>query len=234
MKKLLFFLLIVSKLHAQSICVSADCKDTIRFPQDTITLNGTVTSGEGVKSTLWTVRVGTATIDSAAKQVTVARGLSKGNQTLFVFLLTGTSNKGAAGTAFDSVVYVGNKPPVAVTGPTINDTTNTAFLSGSNSFDPEGFPVTYLWSQFSGPNTATFSSTTMANPIVSNLVNGTYNFTLTVTDNGGLIGTATQIVNVSIVTQVKTVITTTVVTTKYFSNNTTTTTTTTNTVTTIP
>jgi K319L-like, PKD domain len=212
MKKILFLLLIVSKLQAQSICVSADCKDTIRYPQDSISLNGTVTSGEGVKSTLWSVRAGIATIDNPAAQVTVARGLSKGGSTIFVFLLTGTSNKGAIGTAFDSVVYVPNKPPQAVTGPTINDTTNTAVLSGSGSFDPEGFPITYLWTQVSGPNTAVINTVTMSNPLVTGLVNGSYLFRVTVTDNGGLTSTATQTVNVAIpVFVVKTV--TTVVTT---------------------
>jgi protein-disulfide isomerase len=209
MKKILFLLLLVSKLHAQSICVSADCKDTVRYPQDSVTLNGLVTSGEGVKSTLWSVRTGIATIDNAGSQVTVARGLSKGG-TLFVFLLTGTSNKGAVGTAFDSVVYVPNKPPQAVTGPTLNDTTNTAFLSGSNSFDAEGFPLTYSWVQVSGPNAAVITTTTMANPIASGLINGTYVFRLTVTDNGGLTSTATQTVVMTPVV-VKTV--TTIVTT---------------------
>lgn len=227
MKKLLFLLFIVSKLHAQSICVSADCKDTVKYPQDTVTLNGVVTSGEGVKSTLWSIRIGVGTIDNVNAQVTVARGLSKGGSTLFVFLLTGTSNKGAIGTAFDSVVYVPNKPPQAVTGATINAVVNTATLSGSGSFDAEGYPLTYAWTQVSGPNTAVINTATMANPIASGLVNGAYVFRLTVTDNGGLTSTATQTVNVAIpVTQVKTVI----VTTKYFSDGTTTVTT----VTTIP
>lgn len=220
MKKLLFLLLIISKVHAQSICVSVDCKDTIRYPQDSVSLNGLVTSGEGVKSTVWSIRTGIATIDSVNKQVTVARGLAKGGSTLFVFQLVGTSTKGAIGTAFDSVVYVPNKPPQAVCGQTINDTTSTAVLSGSGSFDVEGLPITYNWTQVSGPNTATINTATMANPLVTGLVNGTYVFRLLVTDQGGLTSTATQSVIVNIpVRIVKTV--TTVVT--YYSDGTTTT-----------
>lgn len=242
MKKWLSILLILFSQFAKSqtanICVSVDCKSTVNYPVDTATLNGILTSvsPDAVKSALWSMKVGTAKIDSPNKAVTVGRGFAAGGATLYVFQLTGTSVNGATGTGQDSIVYVPNKPPTAVCGPTINDTLTSATLSGSGSFDPEGLPITYSWVQFSGPNTAVFSSVSMANPIVSGLITGTYNFTLTVTDQGGLKGTATQLVNVAlpVVTLIKTVTVTTVTVTKYYSNNTSTSTTTTTTVTTTP
>lgn len=215
----------------QSICVSVDCRDTVRYPA-TITLNGLTTSADGVKSRLWSIKSGSGSINNVNVDTTFATATTSG---LYIYQLTGTSNKGAVGTAFDSVIYVSNKPPVAVVGQSLASTDGTAVLSGSNSTDPEGLPLTYLWSELSGPSTAVITSPTMANPIVSGMINGTYVFKLIVVDKGGLTSTASQLVAVNIpVTQVKTVIVTTVVTTKYFSNNTTTTTTTTNTVTTVP
>lgn len=223
MKKLLLILLVFASinLHGQSICVSADCKDTVRYPQDTVTLNGIVTSTDGVKSIKWTVAIGSGvTIDNSNVAVTVARKLSASG--LYVFVLTGTSNKNAVGTARDTVVYVGNKPPQAVTGPTVNTSQTTAVLSGSGSFDAEGLPITYLWAQLSGPNAAVINTATMSNPLVSGLVGGTYVFRLTVTDKGGLTSTATQSV-VMAPTIVKTVTTVTT----YYSDGTTKTVTTT-------
>jgi hypothetical protein len=219
-----FILLIISiGSKAQSICTSVTCKDTVNYPIDTVALNGIVTSPDGISSTTWQVAVGTAKIDSPKKQVTVARGLSKGGS-VFVFILTGISNKGAIGSAFDTVIYVGNKPPVAVVGQSISSIDGTAILSGSNSTDPEGFPLTFSWKQLSGPTTAAIASPAMANPIVSGMINGTYVFTLTVTDQGGLTSSASQLVQVTApVTIIKTV--TTVVT--YYSDGTTKTVTTT-------
>ena len=190
-------------LNAQTsnICVSADCKDTVRYPQDTITLNVTVsiTSPDALKSILWTNKVGTSKIDNPSAASTVGRGLAAGGSKLYVYQVTGTSVNGAVGTAMDSVVYVPNQPPVALVGPPILDsTTTTVTLSGSNSTDPEKQPLTFLWTQVSGPNTATITSPTLSNPIVSNLVNGAYSFKLTVTDPGGLSSSVTQTVTVAI------------------------------------
>jgi hypothetical protein len=224
MKLLIYCLLIFVSVRcsAQSICVSVNCKDTVKYPQDTVTLNSIVTSGDGIKSTKWSVTSGVATIDSPFALNTVARKLSSSG--VYVFSLTAITNQGATATAFDTVIYIGNKPPKAIVGANFTDTTNTAVLSGSNSTDPEGLPLTYSWIQSSGPNAATINTPTMANPLLSGLVNGTYVFTLTVKDSGGLTSSASQTVTVAIpVTLVKTV----TVITKYWSDGTTTVTTTT-------
>src|SRR5258708_1278144 len=148
MKHLIGFLLLVFSIgsQAQSICVSVDCKHTVNYPIDSVVLSGVVTSPDGISSTTWQVAVGIAKIDSPKNQVTVARGLSKGGN-IFVFTLTGVSVKGAVGSAFDTVVYIGNKPPVAIVGPSMASVDGTAVLSGSSSTDPEGLPLTFSWKQ---------------------------------------------------------------------------------------
>lgn len=220
MKYFIGFLLLFSSIVSQSqnICVSVTCKDTVKYPIDSVVLNSVVTSSDGIASTTWQVATGTAKIDSPKNQITVARGLSKGGN-IFVFIMVGVSGKGAVGSAFDTVVYIGNKPPVAVVGQPIVSTDGTAVLSGSNSTDPEGLPLTFSWKQLSGPNTATIASPVMSNPIVSGMINGAYVFTLTVTDQAGLTSSASQSVqvNIPVVTIIKTV--TTVVT--YYSDGTT-------------
>ncbi|WP_449405083.1 PKD domain-containing protein, partial [Hymenobacter ginkgonis] len=67
--------------------------------------------------------------------------------------------------------------PVANAGPnrTLTLPTNTTTLAGSGT-DADGTVSTYTWSQVSGPNTATFSSKTVAVPTVSALVAGSYVF----------------------------------------------------------
>jgi PKD domain len=201
--------------NGQNICVSVDCKDTITYPQTSVTLNGIVTSSDGVKSVLWKVTSGTSVIANTTVDSTTATLSTSGT---YVYLLTGTSLKGAVGTAFDTVIYVGNKPPVAVVGQSLASTNGTATLSGDKSTDPEGLPLTYKWSQLSGPTAAIIDSPTIANPSVSAMVTGTYVFKLTVTDSGGLSSSASQLVAVNLpVTIIKTV--TTIVT--YYSDGTT-------------
>jgi hypothetical protein len=98
-----------------------------------------------------------------------------------------------------------NQVPVANAGldKTITLPSSSVLLEGSGS-DADGSVAIYQWSQVSGPNTATFSSKTVAQPTVSGLVEGSYVFSLLVTDNGGATSTADQVsvkVNKSISTQ---------------------------------
>ncbi|WP_165917366.1 malectin domain-containing carbohydrate-binding protein [Flaviaesturariibacter aridisoli] len=87
-----------------------------------------------------------------------------------------------------------NAAPVADAGAdkAITLPTNSVLLNGSGT-DADGTIATYNWSQVSGPNTASFSSRTVAAPTVSGLVQGTYVFALVVGDNGGAISTADQV-----------------------------------------
>lgn len=75
-------------------------------------------------------------------------------------------------------------------------TTTAALLSATASNSTGGKVVGYLWSQVSGPNTATFDLLASPLPIVSGLTAGTYIFQVLVTDNGWSTSTATVQVTV--------------------------------------
>ena len=59
---------------------------------------------------------------------------------------------------------------------------STVQLTGSG-VDPDGGEVSFLWTQSAGPNTAALNGQTTSTLNVSNLIQGTYIFTLTVTDD---------------------------------------------------
>ena len=87
------------------------------------------------------------------------------------------------------------RPPFANAGVNqyINSTTTT--LYGSGSFQQEGTLTKYEWMKVSGPN-AIIASPTSKNTAVSGLINGTYEFKLTVTNNKGVTGTSLVTVKV--------------------------------------
>lgn len=82
-----------------------------------------------------------------------------------------------------------NKPPVAKAGIDISIKlpVNSTVLSGSGT-DSDGTISGYSWSRISGPTTFAFGNQFAASTPVNNLVQGTYTFRLTVTDNKGLTG----------------------------------------------
>lgn len=90
-----------------------------------------------------------------------------------------------------------NQPPTANAGQniTIILPVNTVTLSGSGS-DPDGTIVSYSWSKVSGPSAFSIASPLQAQTAINNLVQGTYDFRLTVTDNQG--ATATDQVRVTV------------------------------------
>ena len=81
-----------------------------------------------------------------------------------------------------------NNPPIAVAGPdrAITLPTDSVLLDGSSSNDPDGRISDWLWTKISGP--APFNIIRSSDSItkVKTLVDGTYQFELKVTDNGGL------------------------------------------------
>jgi len=88
-------------------------------------------------------------------------------------------------------VVGGNVPPVARAGADVSMTlpANSTTLNGSTSGDQDGTIVSYSWTRISGPTQFTIANSTAASTSLSNLVQGTYVFRLTVNDNAGATGT---------------------------------------------
>lgn len=81
-----------------------------------------------------------------------------------------------------------NKPPKVYAGvdQNIKLPVDSILLNGVGT-DDDGTVVSYLWTKLSGP-TVTIDSANRPQAIVKNLVQGVYDFELTVTDNLGAIG----------------------------------------------
>jgi hypothetical protein len=89
------------------------------------------------------------------------------------------------------------KDPIENLAPVVNAGKDTTFnlslpkdsirLSGSAT-DPDGTVVSYLWSQVSGPNTATITTPGSTSTFVDKVIAGTYVFQLMATDNKGATG----------------------------------------------
>jgi hypothetical protein len=82
-------------------------------------------------------------------------------------------------------VRTGNDPPVADAGPDqIGVAAGTIALDGSGSFDPDGDPITFLWSQIAG-QAVSISGMTTPRPTFPAGEGQSYSFRLTVKDDRG-------------------------------------------------
>ena len=165
---------------------------TITLPINTITVSGSGSDADGtVVSYAWTKISGPSsyTIVNATSAVTAINGLVQG---VYQFQLKVTDNNGA--TAIDvmqvTVNAASNQPPVANAGSdkTITLPTNSLSVSGSGS-DADGTVVSYVWTKISGPSSYNIVNPTSAVTTINGLVQGVYQFELTVTDNNGATGT---------------------------------------------
>jgi Secretion system C-terminal sorting domain len=77
--------------------------------------------------------------------------------------------------------------PIANAGPDASTVlpADSILLDGSKSYNPGGGSLTYKWSQVSGPSTVLIVSDTLVKPMLQNLVQGTYQMMLTVTNSQG-------------------------------------------------
>lgn len=102
-----------------------------------------------------------------------------------------------------TLVGSGGIPPTVTMGSNQNITlpTSSVGISGSAVANSPATSISsYLWTQYSGPNSASLSSTTATNITVSGLIAGTYKFQLTATDNLG--NSASGLVQVQVNTAV--------------------------------
>ncbi|MCW1923697.1 tandem-95 repeat protein [Luteolibacter arcticus] len=118
---------------------------------------------------------------------------SLGSHTLVATPFTAASGGGTVGSPTTLNFTVINTPPsgspVASAGSdrSITLPTSSVVINGSGT-DSGGSISGYSWSQVSGPSNATLSGGGTANLTASGLVQGSYVFRLTVTDNSGLTG----------------------------------------------
>lgn len=181
----------------QGVAVSAGVDVTLFLPTNSTTITGLASTSSGtITSYNWTKVSGPAVTITNPNAPTVS--LSNMVSGVYTFRLTATNSLGQTG--FDDVkvtITSGNQSPVANAGPnqTITLPTNSINLTGSGS-DPDGTIVSYLWTKVSGP-TATMGGTNTTVLSLTNLLQGTYVFSLTVTDNQGATGSATVTVTVN-------------------------------------
>jgi gliding motility-associated-like protein len=161
---------------------------TLQLPTNSTTLSGSGTDPDGTITTyLWTKQSGpAATLTNANTPTLQLTGLVVGT---YVFRLTVTDNNSATAFAQATVtVSAANQAPTANAGgnKTIQLPTNSTTLTGSGS-DVDGSITTYAWIKVSGP-AATLTNAASAVLSLSGLVQGTYIFRLTVTDNNSASG----------------------------------------------
>src|SRR5665213_2816392 len=179
---------------------------TVTLPTNSVTLSGNGTDADGtIVAYLWTKKAGPAgsAISLPSSSSTTVNGLIQGDYT---FELTVTDNQGATGT---DTVHIKVNPAINIapsanagSNQTIVLPTDNVTLRGSGN-DPDGAVASYTWAKITGPSGSTIVNPNSANTIVSGLVQGVYQFELTVTDSKGAVGkdTVKVIVNSPVVTQ---------------------------------
>ncbi len=180
----------VNPAENQAPIIAAGDFKQITLPTNSVTVNDAVArDNDGtIASLLWTQDAGpnTATISGATTIEPTFSGLVEG---LYDFRLTGTDDDGASSFGLVSVRVnpAENQAPIIAAGDfkQITLPTNSVTVNDAVARDNDGTIASLLWSQDSGPNTATISNGTTIEPTFSGLVEGLYEFRLTGTDDDG-------------------------------------------------
>jgi hypothetical protein len=176
--------------------VGAGSAQTIQLPVSSVTLSGTATGNGGatITGTAWTELSGpvTATIVNATGLSTGVSGLTTAGT--YVFQLKATDNNGLSNTATVTVTVQAAAPPVNVpptvsagSDQTIQLPVNAATLSGTATGNGGATITGTVWTEVSGPVTATIANAAGLSTGVSGMtIAGSYVFELKATDNNGL------------------------------------------------
>jgi Secretion system C-terminal sorting domain/Right handed beta helix region len=176
---------------------------TITLPVNTASLNGTGTDPDGtIVSYAWTKIAGptAGTLANATSASATASGLVQG---LYQYELKVTDNAGGIAkdtmqVTVNAAIPPPNQLPTANAGADITITLpiNTASVNGTGT-DPDGTIVSYAWTKIAGPTAGTLANATSASATASGLVQGLYQYELTVIDNAGGIAKDTMQVTVN-------------------------------------
>ena len=177
----------------------AGLDQAITLPMNIVTLSGSGSDADGtIASYNWTKISGPSgsTIVNPTTAATDITGLVQG---VYQFQLQVTDNNGATATDVISITVnaAANIPPVADAGldQTITLPVNIVTLSGSGS-DVDGTIASYNWTKISGPSGSTIVNPGSAATDITGLVQGVYQFQLSVTDNNG--ATATDVISITV------------------------------------
>jgi hypothetical protein len=165
---------------------NAGADEVITLPVNAVTLNGSSSFDPGgtIHSFTWAKISGPSegTITNAGQSIAVSGNLVGG---IYEFELTVVDNNGAIGKDVKQVIV--NIPPTALAGRNkyFSLPKDSTTLDGSESVDPDGIIALHRWRQIMGPTLATVRNAQQSITVVNHLRAGTYQFTLTVSDNHG-------------------------------------------------
>lgn len=146
----------------------------------------------------WSVPAGLIVTGNLTDPVIKVRVPATGFQSSYTVSLT-VSDGSKTGTNSYTFTVVGgvSQPPVAaISGNNTVSAGATGTLSGVNSFDPEGQPLSYFWTLPANVTATSVTGSALTYTAPSVLVDQPLTFKLTVTDVDGLSSTASQIVTV--------------------------------------
>jgi hypothetical protein len=166
-----------------------------------VSLSGkvTLTGTSPIVSTIWNQLSGPNQVQ-ILDNTSLTTVFNFGNNGSYVFELVVTDVSGNIVTSQITYNFTlqPDQPPIVDPGPDqliVLPSTNW-FVNGTNSSDPNGGVLTFLWSQVSGPNTAGFVNNTQAFTNLTNLISGVYQFQLIATNQRDCSSTGTTLVYV--------------------------------------
>jgi len=158
------------------------------LPANSTALDGSSSSmpGGGALTYVWTKVSGPASFNITGDS-TANPSISNLVEGTYQLKLTVTSTTGTSATDFINIVVAASPVAVANAGSDISLTlpSNSTALNGSASYSTGGGILTYAWSKVSGPASFNIVNENTASPTISNLVEGSYQIKLTVTNTQG-------------------------------------------------
>jgi hypothetical protein len=189
---------ITSNLLFSPPSVSAGGNQTINAPVNSVTLSATATAGGGgpIVSSTWSELSGpnAANLVTPGSLSTTASNLIVGT---YQFQILVTDSLGSTASSTTLVIVQPVIPPKANAGAnqTINAPASSVTLVATATAGGGGPVVSSSWSELSGPNAANLATPGSLSTTASNLIVGTYQFQILVTDSlGSTASSSTQVV----------------------------------------